>query len=72
MDRDLMMVEWGAWQRIVRNWHDHTGDINKDTELVNAIRAWGEELVALRLSQNPQVRERARTMYCKLEQEASV
>jgi hypothetical protein len=38
MGRDLMMVEWGAWQRIVRHWHEHTDDINADNVLVDAIR----------------------------------
>ncbi len=64
MNRDLMMVEYGAWQRIVRHWHEHSGDINADDALVSAIKAWGEELVALRLSQASDVRERARAMNC--------
>lgn len=64
MDRDLMMVEYAAWQRIVRHWHEHTGDINADNSLVGAIKAWGEELVALRISQTPEIRARARAMNC--------
>ena len=67
--RDPMMVEWSAWQRIVRHWHEHTGDINADTALVNAIRNWGEELVALRLEQSPETRGRARQMNCTTEME---
>ena len=67
MDRDKSMTEWSAWQRIVRNWHNNTGDINVDDELVNAIKNWGEELVALRMAQTEEVRERARTMNCKPE-----
>ena len=67
MKRDLMMTEYGAWQAIVRAWHEHTGDINADTTLVDAIKNWGEELVALRVSQSEEVRERARSMNCKTE-----
>lgn len=70
MGRDPMMVEYSAWQRIVRHWHEHTGDINADNELVNAIKAWGEELVAMRVTQTPEVRERARQMNCKGETES--
>ena len=65
LPRDISMVEWDAWQRVVRHWHEHTGDINDDNELVNAIKAWGEELVALRLTQTPEVRERARQLNIK-------
>ncbi len=66
-DRDQTMVEWSAWQRIVRNWHLHTDNINADNELVNAIRNWGEELAALRRTQGPDVLLRARQINCKPE-----
>jgi hypothetical protein len=62
MEADLMMTDWDAWQRLARHWHEHSGDINADNILVRAIRHWGEELVALRLTQPPEVRERARGM----------
>lgn len=57
-------TEWEAWQRIVRHWNDHSGDINQDNELVAAIRNWGEELVALRMLQNEDSRLLARQHNC--------
>ena len=67
--RDPVLVEWSAWQRIVRTWHMNTGDINHDDDLVNAIKNWGEELVALRLGQDAFVRARARDINCRSEKQ---
>lgn len=48
-----MDEEWNAWQLIVDQWPEGK-DINHpdSSPLVNAIRYWGETLVALRITQD--------------------
>lgn len=52
-------AEWEAWQTFVQEWNRlNIPDINDPlyNPLVNALRLWGEELVALRLIQEGTVR----------------
>jgi hypothetical protein len=55
--------EWAAWQEVVKQYADALEarvPFNDATKLVQAIEAWGELLVALRLTQPEQVRTEAR------------
>lgn len=62
---ELMAVEWSAWRTIARLWKTHRPEMEAagNNQLLLAIRMWGEELVALRMTQTPQAREEARVMY---------
>lgn len=57
-----MEEEWQAWQVVVARWGEVIGESmneHKYDPLLNAIRAWGEVLVSLRLMQPEHVREAA-------------
>jgi hypothetical protein len=57
-----MNVEHEAWQDVVREFQARGIDVNapEADSLIKSITRWGEELVALRVKQNPSVIETAR------------
>lgn len=60
-DRVLAEEEWGAWRDVCNELKNCSAaiDINAEPRLTPAWHLWGERLVALRLTQSPEIRERA-------------
>jgi len=56
---DLPYVEWVAWRSLCELLEARGVNINTDNELARSIERWGEELVALRVSQTPDERAKA-------------
>lgn len=56
-----MYDEWQAWQRVVDALRNASAsiDINEEPTLAAAIEMWGELLVRLRLSQDPDIVDQA-------------
>lgn len=61
----LMNREWQAWQAVIGSLHNlgyTEEEINGASEnmamLMDAMRWWGEELVALRVNQPPELRDK--------------
>lgn len=55
-------AEWDAWQLVVKHWPGNIDDPQFNT-LVKAIQLWGEYLVALRVTQDEAMRDKARADY---------
>ncbi len=60
---DQMALEHSSWQRVCKLLEARGIVVNDDDELVRSIERWGEELVALRVAQTPDLR--ARVLYEK-------
>lgn len=54
-------TEWTAWRVACEALRDLGININEEERLHAALVAWGEELVALRVPQDPALRERVLT-----------
>jgi hypothetical protein len=48
---DRMHEEWVAWRTLCAELQYRQIDVNVDSTLVNAIKAWGDSLVELRVEQ---------------------